>query len=75
MLIVIDAFFTEQDPTIAEGATRLADDIIDYFRKQAEDPGGGNYQTAINQALPDCIESAVVRKPRTRMVREEFGNI
>jgi hypothetical protein len=53
---VIDAFFTEQDPTPAEGTTRLADDIIGYFRKQAQDAGGGNYQTAVNQALPDRID-------------------
>lgn len=38
---------------------RLDDDIIAWFRQQAEQAGGGNYQTEINQAL-------------RRVVREEL---
>jgi len=30
---------------------RLDDDILDWFRQQVDDAGGGNYQTLINQAL------------------------
>jgi uncharacterized protein (DUF4415 family) len=30
---------------------RLDDDVLDWFRKQVDDAGGGNYQTLINEAL------------------------
>ena len=30
---------------------RLDGDILDWFRQQVDDAGGGNYQTLINEAL------------------------
>jgi len=30
---------------------RLDNDILDWFRRQVDNAGGGNYQTLINQAL------------------------
>jgi uncharacterized protein (DUF4415 family) len=30
---------------------RLDDDVLDWFRQQVDDAGGGNYQTLINDAL------------------------
>ena len=30
---------------------RLDEDILDWFRQQVDDAGGGNYQTLINEAL------------------------
>jgi uncharacterized protein (DUF4415 family) len=30
---------------------RLDDDLLDWFRQQVDDAGGGNYQTLINEAL------------------------
>jgi len=30
---------------------RLDDDVLDWFRQQVDDAGGGNYQTLINEAL------------------------
>ncbi len=30
---------------------RLDNDILDWFREQVDDAGGGNYQTLINEAL------------------------
>jgi uncharacterized protein (DUF4415 family) len=30
---------------------RLDDDVLDWFRHQVDDAGGGNYQTLINEAL------------------------
>ena len=41
---------------------RLDDDLIAWFREQAERMGGGNYQTTINQALRDHIEQQTIRK-------------
>jgi uncharacterized protein (DUF4415 family) len=30
---------------------RLDNDVLDWFRKQVDDAGGGNYQSLINEAL------------------------
>jgi uncharacterized protein (DUF4415 family) len=55
---------------------RLDDDIIEWFRQQANAQGGGNYQTMINDALREYIQSQqepledIVR----RVVREELSN-
>jgi len=54
---------------------RLDDDILEWFRTQVHEAGGGNYQTLINQVLRRIIEGpsepleAVVR----RVVRQELG--
>ena len=53
---------------------RLDDDILEWFRDQADASGGGNYQSMINEALrsiategPAKIETVV-----RRVVREEL---
>jgi uncharacterized protein (DUF4415 family) len=53
---------------------RLDDEIITWFRQQAEQVGGGNYQTAINQALRDHIERQSLEELLRRVVREELRN-
>lgn len=35
---------------------RLDEDILEWFRKQAHEAGGGNYQTMINAALRAYVE-------------------
>jgi len=66
------------DPTPA-GKTRITirldDDIIAWFRQRAERAGGGNYQTAINQALRDHIERQSLEELLRRVVREELRNV
>jgi Arc/MetJ family transcription regulator len=53
---------------------RIDDDLLDWFRQQVDDAGGGNYQTMINQALRAYMEGkqesleVVVR----RVVKEEL---
>jgi uncharacterized protein (DUF4415 family) len=53
---------------------RLDEDVIQWFKQQVEDAGGGNYQTLINQALREYMVQkrepleAVLR----RIVREEL---
>ena len=54
---------------------RLDDDIIDWFRQQAEQTGGGNYQTAINQALREHIDRQSLEALLRRVVREELRNV
>jgi len=55
---------------------RLDDDVIDWFRRQTEIQGGGNYQTMINQVLREYILSQ--REPLEstlrRVIREELQN-
>ena len=53
---------------------RIDDDLLDWFRRQVDAAGGGNYQTMINEALRAYVEGqqesleVVVR----RVVREEL---
>jgi uncharacterized protein (DUF4415 family) len=51
---------------------RLDDDVIAWFRQQAEQAGGGNYQRAINHALRDYIGRQSLAKLLRRIVREEL---
>ncbi len=55
---------------------RLDDEIIDWFRAQANAQGGGNYQTMINVALKRYIreqETQSLEEVVRRVVREEIG--
>jgi len=54
---------------------RLDTDILDHFRDAVDRARGGNYQTLINNALREYIES--VKKPTLeetlrRVIREEL---
>ena len=35
---------------------RIDDDVLEWFRKQVHEAGGGSYQALINRALRDAIE-------------------
>jgi uncharacterized protein (DUF4415 family) len=54
---------------------RLDKTVLNWFRKQVNDAGGGNYQTLINDALNEHI--ARRREPLEstirRVIREELG--
>ena len=56
---------------------RLDDDILDWFRRQADAAGGGNYQTLINNTLRAHIERGGESLEETlrRVVREELQNV
>ena len=36
---------------------RIDDDVLEWFRKRAHEEGGGNYQTMMNSALREHIET------------------
>ena len=36
---------------------RIDDDLLEWFRKRAHEAGGGNYQTMINDALREYVET------------------
>jgi uncharacterized protein (DUF4415 family) len=54
---------------------RIDDDVLDWFRNQVREAGGGSYQTLINQALRSYIDSAdeSFEDLLRRVLREEFA--
>jgi len=56
---------------------RLDEDLIAWFRQQVEEQGGGNYQSLINQALREYVQSRRESLERIlrRVVREELQNL
>ena len=54
---------------------RLDDDVLDWFRQKVDDAVGGNYQSLINQALREHMESRVhpLEETLRRVVREELA--
>ncbi len=52
---------------------RLDNDVLDWYRKQAE-KHGGSYQTAINAALREQMsaEDGTLEKVLRRVIREEM---
>jgi uncharacterized protein (DUF4415 family) len=63
---------------LATGKTRITirldDDLLEWFRRQVEAAGGGNYQSLINAALRDHVQRQ--REPLEatlrRVLREEL---
>lgn len=55
---------------------RLDEDGIDWFRRQVEQQGGGNYQTMINQALRAYVlqRQEPLEATLRRVIREELGS-
>jgi uncharacterized protein (DUF4415 family) len=53
---------------------RLDEDILEWFRKEAHAGGGGNYQTPVNAALREYVESKHEPLEATlrRVLREEL---
>lgn len=56
---------------------RLDNSVLDWFRAQAHKAGGGNYQSMINEALRQHIDSAgeAFESTLRRVIREEFQNV
>ena len=52
---------------------RIDDDILDWFRSQVQVAGGGNYQTMINDALREFVNTRKEDLEETlrRIVRED----
>ena len=62
------------DPNKIRITIRLDGDIIEYFKKQVHDAGGGNYQTLLNDALRNYIRSKTEPLEDTlrKVIREEL---
>lgn len=53
---------------------RLDDDVIEWFKEQVEEAGGGNYQSLINAALREHMKQVQepLEKTLRRVLREEL---
>jgi uncharacterized protein (DUF4415 family) len=54
---------------------RLDTDVIDWFRAQVNDAGGGNYQSLINEALRAHIKQQGLERTLRRLIREELRRV
>ena len=63
------------DPNKIRITIRLDGDIIEYFKKQVHNAGGGNYQTLLNDALRQYIQSETEPLEDTlrKVIREELN--
>ncbi len=62
------------DPNKVRITIRLDGDIIEHFKDQVNSAGGGNYQTLINSALRDYIQShdKFLEDALRKVIREEL---
>lgn len=62
------------DPNKIRITIRLDGDIIEYFKNLVHDAGGGNYQTLMNDALRNHIQSDTEHLEETlrKIIREEL---
>jgi len=62
------------DPKKVRITIRLDGDIIEHFKQQVHDAGGGNYQTLINNALRDHINihDSSLEDALRKVIREEL---
>ena len=53
---------------------RIDTDVLNWFRDQVHDAGGGNYQTLINEALQDYVQhkNQTLEKTLRKVIREEL---
>lgn len=53
---------------------RLDNEILEWFRNQVNEAGGGNYQTMINNVLREYIQerNEPIEKTIRRVIREEL---
>jgi uncharacterized protein (DUF4415 family) len=65
----------------AKGKTRITirldTDLLDWFRREVDRAGGGNYQTLINEALRQHVENKRENLEDTlrRVLREELARL
>jgi uncharacterized protein (DUF4415 family) len=51
---------------------RLDNEVIEWFRRRAEEAGGGSYQAGINDALREYIRNRDLENILRRVIREEL---
>lgn len=61
------------EPGKTKISIRLDNSVIEAFRALADEAGGGNYQTLINDALVAYLHQSSVLEAVRQVVREEMG--
>jgi len=61
------------EPGKTKISIRLDNSLIEAFRALADEAGGGNYQTLINDALAAYLHQSTVLEAVRQVVREELG--
>ena len=53
---------------------RIDADVLEWFRQQVHDAGGGNYQTLINEALREHVQcqDETLEQVLRKVIREEL---
>jgi uncharacterized protein (DUF4415 family) len=54
---------------------RLDTDVIDWFKAQVNNAGGGNYQSLINEALKSHIQQYGLERTLRKVIREELRRV
>lgn len=56
---------------------RIDTDLLNWFRKQVDEAGGGSYQTLINEALREYVQNrdGVLEKTLRRVIHEELQEL
>lgn len=54
---------------------RLDADIVEWFKGQVNEAGGGNYQSMINDALRAHIQQHGLERTLRRVIREELRRV
>lgn len=54
---------------------RLDSEVIDWFKAQVSEAGGGNYQSLINETLKGHIKQQGLERTLRRLIREELRRV
>lgn len=54
---------------------RLDTEVIDWFKAQVNEAGGGNYQSLINEALKLQIQQHGLERTLRKVIREELRRV
>ena len=54
---------------------RLDTELIEWFKAQVNEAGGGNYQSLINAALKDHVRQHGLEATLRRLIREELRRV
>jgi uncharacterized protein (DUF4415 family) len=63
----------KSEPGKTKISIRLDNAVIEAFRELADQAGGGNYQTLINDALVGYLHQRTMLEAVRQVVREELG--
>ncbi|MGH9807607.1 MAG: BrnA antitoxin family protein [Terriglobia bacterium] len=54
---------------------RLDSELIEWFKAQVNEAGGGNYQSLINDALKGYVQQQGLERILRRLIREELRRV